>query len=227
MTLRFCCLRDSPDEVPGDQFIFDGPAIEAYLDCCAAVILTDGDEQRAATLLEAGATLVLLGEVALRDSEVVSRLAARFGSARIGLQVPVRRLAVDWSFETVSNADFKVVTPSLCAPTWEVLFADGSGSGTHAEWWIGQMQERGAQCVLLRADIDSDDDLNLCAGLQESLGDRLWVAPLTLREPAIDAWVEFGQVRQLALPPELFARRDGWQAQPPAAEASVADKEVA
>jgi hypothetical protein len=225
--LRFCCLRDSPDEVPGDQFVFDGPAIETCLERCAAVILSDGDEQRAVALLEAGVPMVLLGEAALRDSEVVSRLAARFGSARIGLQVPVRRLAVDWSFETVSNADFKVVTPSICAPTWEVLFADGSGSGTHADWWIGQMLERGAQCVLLRADIDSDDDLNLCAGLQEDLGERLWVAPLTRDEPAIAAWVEFGQVRQLALPPELFDRREVWQSAPPEIAATDAPKEFA
>ncbi|PKO34083.1 MAG: hypothetical protein CVU34_08670 [Betaproteobacteria bacterium HGW-Betaproteobacteria-7] len=227
MTLRFCCLRDTPDNVPGPQFVFDGPAIEAYLDCCAAVILTEGDEQRAATLLEAGVPLLLIGEAALRDSEVLTRLAERFGNERIGLQVPVRRLAVDWSFETVSNADFKVVTPSLCAPTWEVLFADGSGSGTHADWWIGQMLERGAQCVLLRADIDSDDDLNLCAGLQESLGDHLWVAPLALREPSIEAWVEFGQVRQLALPPELFDRREVWQSAPPEIAATDAPKEFA
>lgn len=227
MTLRFCCLRDTPDDVPGPQFVFDGPAIEAYLDCCAAVILHDGDEQRAATLLEAGAPLVLIGEAALRDSEVLTRLAERFGSERIGLQVPVRRLAVDWSFETISNADFKVVTPSLCAPTWEVLFAGGSGSGTHAGWWIGQMLERGAQCVLLRADIDSDDDLNLCAGLQEEFGDRLWVAPLTQAEPAIAAWVEFGQVRQLALPPALFDRRELWQSTPPEIAATDASREFA
>ena len=227
MTLRVCCLRDTPDDVPGPQFVFDGPAIEAYLDCCAAVILTEGDEQRAATLLAAGAPLVLIGEAALRDSEVLTRLAERFGRERIGLQVPVRRLAVDWSFETVSNADFKVVTPSLCAPAWEVLFADGSGSGTHADWWIGQMLERGAQCVLLRADIDSDDDLNLCAGLQEGLGERLWVAPLTQDEPAIAAWVEFGQVRQLALPPALFDCRELWQSAPPEIAATDAPKEFA
>lgn len=224
MTVSVCCLCDTPDDEPTAQFVFDGPAIEAYLDCCAAVVMTDGDERRAEVLLEAGAPLVLIGEAALHDSEVVTRLVERFGGKRIGLQVAVRRLAVDWSFETVSNADFKVVAPSICAPTWEVLFADGSGSGTHAEWWIEQMLERGVHCVLLRADIDNDDDLNLCAGLQESLGDRLWVAPLTLREPSIEDWVEFGQVRQLALPPELFARRERWQS--PVTESVVAGQQM-
>ena len=211
MTLRFCCLDASFDPLREAQFVFDRPTIEDCAEQCAAIVLAGGDEARAEALLAAGAPQVLIGEAALLDSGIIERLVAQYGGERIGLHVPVRNLAVDWSFETVSNADFKVVTPSLCEPTWEVLRADGSGTGTHADWWVGQMLERGVQTVLLRADIADDIDLNLCAGLVEKLGDRLWVAPLSNTAPPLADWIAFGQVRQLALPPALYQGRDEWQ----------------
>lgn len=217
MTIRFCCLAESYDPAREAQFLFDGPGVDDCAGHCAAIILAAGDEARAAALLAAGARQALIGEAALLDSGIVERLAATYGTERIGLYVPVRKMAVDWSFETVSNADFRVVTPSLCEPTWEVLRADGSGTGTHAAWWIGQMVERGARTVLLGADIADDIDLNLCAGLVDMLGERLWIAPRTSSAPPLAEWIAFGQARQLALPPALYRRRDEWQC--PAAEA--------
>ncbi|PKO37480.1 MAG: hypothetical protein CVU33_12810 [Betaproteobacteria bacterium HGW-Betaproteobacteria-6] len=211
MSISFCCLAASFDPALEVQFLVDGPAVDGCVGQCAAVILPTGDETRAEVLLAAGARQVLIGEAALLDSGVIERLVARYGKERIGLAVPVRNLAVDWAFETVSNADFKVVTPSICEPTWEVLRADGSGTGTHAEWWIGQMVERGAHTVLLLADIDGDGDLNLCAGLVEKLGGQLWVAPRASEAPPLADWIAFGQVKQLALPPALYRRRDEWQ----------------
>lgn len=211
MTISFCCLAETFDPAGEMQFLMDGPAIDGCVGQCTAVILTNGDEARAEALLSAGAQQVLIGEAALLDGGIIERLATKYGEERIGLYVPVRNLAIDWAFETVSNADFKVITPSICEPTWEVLRADGSGTGTHAEWWIGQMVERGAQSVLLHADIDNDIDLNLCAGLVEKLGAQLWVAPRTNNAPPLADWITFGQVRQLALPPDLYQRRDEWQ----------------
>ena len=228
MTLRFCCLADRVDPAGEEQhFVVDGPAVDGRAADCAAVVLVAGDEARAAALLDTGARQVLIGEAALVDSGVVERLASHYGGDRVGLYVPVRRQAVDWSFETVSNADFKVVTPSLCEPTWEVLRADGSGTGTHAEWWIGQMLERGAQTVLLCADIDDDIDLNLCAGLVEKFGERLWVAPRTHAAPPIAEWIAFGQVRQLALPPALYQLRAQWPDPAAPGEAAVTREEAA
>lgn len=211
MTVRFCCLAESFNPARETQFLVDGPASEGCIAQCAAIILPDGDEARAEALLAAGARQVLIGEAALLDSGIIERLVTKYGKDRIGLTVPVRNLAVDWAFETVSNADFKVVTPSICEPTWEVLRADGSGTGTHAEWWIGQMVERGAQTVLLHADIENDIDLNLCAGLVEKLGEQLWVAPRSNGAPPLADWIAFGQVRQLALPAELYQQREAWQ----------------
>lgn len=211
MTVSFCCLAETFDPAREAQFLVDDPAVDDCVGQCAAVILPAGDETRAEVLLAAGARQVLIGEAALLDSGIVERLVAKYGKERIGLAVPVRNLAVDWAFETVSNADFRVVTPSLCEPTWEVLRADGTGTGTHAEWWIVQMVERGAHTVLLLADIDSDSDLNLCAGLVEKLGAQLWVAPRTSEAPPLADWIAFGQVRQLALPPDLYHQRDTWQ----------------
>lgn len=211
MSLRFCCLAETFDPAAEEQFVYDNPAVDACAGQCAAVILSAGDETRAEVLLAAGARQVLIGEAALLDSGIIERLVAKFGKERIGLAVPVRNLAVNWAFETVSNADFKVVTPSICEPTWEVLRADGSGTATHAEWWIGQMVERGAHAVLLLADIDSDSDLNLCASLVEKLDAQLWVAPRTMGAPPLADWIAFGLVRQLALPPGLYQQRDTWQ----------------
>jgi hypothetical protein len=211
MSISFCCLAETFDPAREAQFLVDGPAIDGCAGQCAAIILPDGDEARAEVLLAAGARQVLIGEAALLDSGIIERLVAKYGKERIGLAVPVRNLAVDWAFETVSNADFKVVTPSICEPTWEVLRADGSGTGTHAEWWISQMIERGANTVLLLANIESDSDLNLCAGLVEKLGAQLWVAPRTIEAPPFADWIAFGHVRQLALPPDLYQQRETWQ----------------
>jgi hypothetical protein len=61
--------------------------------------------------------------------------------------------------------------------------------------------------VLLRADIADDVDLNLCAGLVEAVGEKLWVAPLNDLAPPVADWVNFGQVTQLALPAALYHRR--------------------
>lgn len=210
MILRCCCLSEIYDAELNEQFVIDSAALTEHADRCAAIVLPDGNGARADALLAAGARRVLIGEAALIDGELIERLAEKHGKKRVGLYVPVRMLAVDWSFETVSNADFKVVTPSICEPTWEILRADGSGTGTHAAWWIGQMLDRGAQMVLLRADIKDDTDLNLCAGLVDKLGDQLWITPLPNTIPLFGEWIEFGKVGQLALPPDLYQRRGEW-----------------
>jgi len=213
-TLR--CLAETPEDMNAGEaaFLFDATEADTatrLLADVAGIVLRDGSEARAGALLDAGAPCVLLGESALRDSGSVERLVARYGGERIGLYVPVRRMSVDWSFETVSNADFRVVTPSLCEPAWEILRADGSGTGTIAHWWIGEMLQRGVHTVLLRAGIADDTDLNLCAGLVEMLGEKLWVAPRADAAPPFPPladWIAYGQVRQIALPPALFRQRD-------------------
>lgn len=212
MMPTFCCLADAADALPPDAatFAFDDPTLAGPRAGVAAVVLRGEPEARARALLAQGAAMVLVGEAALLDSGVVARLVADFGGQRIGLCVPVRRMAVSWSFETVANADFKVVTPSRCQPGWEILHADGQGSGTLADWWIGEMLGRGAQTVLLRADIDDDADLNLCAGLVETLGERLWVAPLSAGPHPVADWIAFGQAQQIALPPAMYEMRAQW-----------------
>jgi len=100
-----------------------------------------------------------------------------------------------------------VRTPTLCEPVWEVLKANGESSGVRAASWVGAMLQLGVGTVLLRADIGDDADLNLCAGLVESVGDKLWVAPLSDTAPVLADWISFGQVTQLALPAALYHRR--------------------
>ncbi|MCK7497456.1 MAG: hypothetical protein MZW92_46675 [Comamonadaceae bacterium] len=122
-------------------------------------------------------------------------LSREFGRERIGVHVPAARMQVSWSMDTVSNADFKVMRPSVCEPNWEVLMADGSRTGVHASWWIGEMMKRGAGPVMVRVDIEDDADLNLCAGLVEQCGERLWLAPLTRQPPQVSDWIEYGHAR--------------------------------
>lgn len=188
--------------IGADDLVFDAPGVEAVADACAGIVLAQcderGDEQRATTLLNIGTPVVFVGEAALRDSAIVGRLSAAFGSERIGVYAPVQRQSVRWSFETVSNADFRTVTPSHCEPAWEVLLADGSATGTLVAWWLGAMRDLGASQFLVRVAIDDDTDLNLCADLVERYGDALWLEPVAGGVPLSD-WIRYGQARQLAL----------------------------
>lgn len=196
-----------PDPAATTVFACDHPHIEGGLAALAGVVLPGNDEARAAALLERGAARVFLGEAALLDGGVVERLAARFGAERIGVAVDARRMEVGWSFETASNADFKVVTPSAAEPCWEILRADGRPSGTRVHWWLEEMMQRGASAALVRVDLCDDADLNLCAGLVEALGERLWLGPLEQDAPVLGAWVAYGRLACIVLPPDLFARR--------------------
>lgn len=205
---RWVAFEDGA-EVDPDDLVFDGPGVEAVAALCAGVVLAVGDEQRAGTLLAAGADCVFVGEAALFDSTVIDRLVAKHGAERIGIYAPLRRQSISWSFETVSNADFKTVTPSHCEPAWEVIKADGSSTGTLARWWLGAMRELGASRLLVQVDILDDTDLNLCAGLVEELGDALLIGPLLESAPRLADWVAYGQCRQIVLPETAYAQRDG------------------
>lgn len=205
---RWVAFGDEADIGPND-LVFDAPGVEAIAAFCAGIVLPTGDEQRVATLLAAGSDCVYLGEPALLDSAAVERLSSTYGGAHIGIYARVRRQTVSWSFETVSNADFKTVAPSHCEPAWEVLHADDSGSGTLASWWLKAMRDLGATSFLVQVDINDDTDLNLCAGLVEELGDALWIGPLAQPAPRLAEWIGYGQCRRLVLPASLYAHSDG------------------
>lgn len=208
--IRCACLA-SAEDAPADAevlFRFDDDTWAPVETGAGTLILRRGGESRAAGLLEAGVPQVLLGEAAMADAELPGRLATRFGAARVGLFVPARRMVVSWSFDTVSNADFRVVTPSLCEPGWEILRADGSATGIRVDWWLGEMNERAPGTVLVQVDMRDDTDLNLCAGLVEDLGERLWIAPAGRSAlPALADWIVYGKATRIALPPALFGRR--------------------
>jgi hypothetical protein len=211
MSTAFSCLAppgETPADAPGAVFACDGPDLGNDLAPLAGVVLPAEGEARAAALLDTGAVRVFVGDAALRDAGVVERLVSRFGGERIGVYVPARRMEVGWSFETVSNADFRVVTPSVCEPCWEILRADGSRSGTRVHWWLGEMIKRGVSATLVRVDIRDDADLNVCAGLVEDFGERLWLGPLADPAPALADWVAYGKLARIVLPPALYARRE-------------------
>jgi imidazole glycerol phosphate synthase subunit HisF len=185
--------------IGADDLVFDAPGVETVADACAGIVLADGDEARATTLLNIGVPLLFIGEAALHDSSIVQRLAATFGSERIGVYAPAQRQTVSWSFETVSNADFRTVTPSHCEPAWEVVLADGAATGTLVAWWLGAQRDLGASQFLVSVAVNDDTDLNLCADLVERYGDALWLAPNAESAVPLSDWMIYGQARQLAL----------------------------
>jgi hypothetical protein len=203
------CLFGCHDAAPDDDgFLIDDGTTPPDASRCFAVAVPSHGAARARELLASGAPRVLLGEAALNDSALVERLAHEFGSQRIGLYVPVKRMQVSWTMDSVSNADFRFMTPSTCEPCWEILKADGARTGTIASWWIGEMLRRGAALALVRADVGDDTDLNLCADLVERYGERLWIGPLEDGQPPLGEWVEYGKARQLAIPADIYLNSD-------------------
>ncbi len=184
--------------VNGAWFALDDETLPASLQHCN-VVLENGTEARAEALLERGAKCVLLADAAMLDSTVVSRLVQRYGTERIGVALVTRKRQVSWSLDTVSNADFRCLTPSVGKPGWEIVMSAGTATGTDAEWWLGEMLALGASMALIRADIQ-DDDLNLCAGLVENHGNKLWFSPWQYPDADLEPWVRYGQIRQLLLP---------------------------
>ncbi|MBU0501188.1 MAG: hypothetical protein KJ558_08780 [Gammaproteobacteria bacterium] len=169
------------------------------------ILLPSAGEARATELLGRGAGRVLFADAALGDSELVRRMVQRFGSDRIGVWLPLRRKAISWGLDRVSNADFRCLTPSLGEPGWEVTRADGTATGTDAAWWLEKMRERGAGLMLVSVDFEDDIDHNLCSALVEKQGDLLWIAPLS--QPAADwgaeGWHRFGGASRFVLPPGM------------------------
>jgi len=163
------------------------------------VVLGSGTEARASELLALGAERVLLADAALLDSTVVGRLVQQHGTGRVGVWLPVKITHISWSIDYVSNEDFNCLTPSMGKGGWDVLKSDGTSTGTDAGWWVGQMLALGASMALISVDLQ-DDDLNICAGLIEDHGERLWFTPLHLPNADLEPWVRYGQVRQLILP---------------------------
>lgn len=166
-----------------------------------AIVLPQADATRAKELLKSGAGQVLLGDAALLDSNLLKQLSDEFGSHRVGAWLPTRRMEVSWSLDLDCNADFRCLTPSLGAPSWEVVKSDGARTGTEVGWWAEQMVMLGASMLVVGAfDLVDDADLNICAGLVERFGSRLWLAPLGEELTDLGAAVQFGKVAQLVLP---------------------------
>ena len=191
---------------PGTEpaFLVDRPDLPADWSAVCGLLLPSQGEDRARELLARGSPGVYVGEAALLDSGVIERLARDFGPQRIGVYVPAKRMGVSWRLDPVSNADFKVMTPSVCEPCWEILMADGRRTGTIASWWIEEMFKLGVSAALVRADIRDDADLNICATLGEQCGERLWMGPLEDEDSRFAEWVSLARVSRLAVPENVY-----------------------
>jgi hypothetical protein len=164
------------------------------------VVSPQADSARIATLFDAGAAQVLLGESALRDESLVKSALAAHGEDRIGIWLPVRRAETGWGLDTTSNADFSVVAVTNPTPRWIVLAADGSTTDVDAFWWAGQMISAGCSTVLVSVTEPEDEDLLACAEMTESLGERLWLDVGTTDVDELRFWLRYGQVSRLVLP---------------------------
>lgn len=193
---RWAEVGDMPSE--GMCFIRDSDDLPESLEQIT-VVLGSGPEARASELLALGAGRVLLTDAALLDCAVVGRLVQQHGTERIGVWLPVKITHISWSIDYISNEDFNCLTPSVGKGGWDVLKSDGTSTGTDAEWWAGQMLALGASMALISADLQ-DGDLNICAGLIEAHGEKLWFTPRHQPNADLEPWVRYGQVRQLVLP---------------------------
>ena len=164
------------------------------------VAMGAGGEAHAVDLLARGAGRVLLGELALTDSAAVERLVAQHGGERVGVWVRAARSVGSWTLDAEApSAGFKCMLPSMGVAGWDVLRSDGTSTGTDAEWWIGQMLERGVSLVLVSNDLQ-DEDMNICATLVLNHGDKLWFSTRLDPDADLEPWVRWGQVRQMVLP---------------------------
>lgn len=184
----------------GDMcFVEDGPGLPESLSRLSVAMGT-GSEARVDELLARGAERVLLGNLALNDSSAVERLVAQYGGERIGLWVRSARAVSSWTLDAETpSGGFKCMLPSMGVAGWDVLKNDGTSTGTDAEWWIGQMLERGVSLVLVSNDLQ-DEDMNVCATLVLNHGDKLWFTTRLDPHADLEPWVRWGQVRQMVLP---------------------------
>ena len=183
----------------GMCFIYDGDHLPESLERLT-VVLDSGTEARASELLALGAKHVLLADAALLDSTAVERLVKQHGTERIGVWLVAKKTSISWTLDMKApNAGFRCMMPSVGVAGWDVLKSDGSSTGTDAEWWIGKMLTLGASMALISVDMQ-DDDLNICAGLIEQHGEKLWFTTRKQPNADLEPWVRWGQVRQLVLP---------------------------
>lgn len=190
-------LSDLP--LDGPVFLWDGAELPPALQQCT-IALKAGTESRARELLDLGAGRVLLADAVLMDSSLMERLVQQYGSERVGIWMPVRRMSVTWTLDRTSNEDFSCLTPSLGKASWEILKADGTATGTDVEWWTAQMLESGACMALVAVDMQDDGDLDICANLIERFDEHIWFSPRLQPDADLLPWVRYGQVRKLVLP---------------------------
>jgi hypothetical protein len=198
VTIHYWANHDMPrlDEI---MFMMDAEDLPQDLSM-TVIVVPEASAVHAKELLIAGAQKVLLGDAALLDSALVKQLADEFGKERIGVWLPAKRMEVSWSLDLDCNADFRCLTPSLCAPSWEVLKSDGTRTGTEVGWWMEQMFSLGASLALVGAfDLQDDQDLNICAGLTERFGLHFWLTPMGDEVAHLAPAVRFGSVTQLVL----------------------------
>lgn len=162
-------------------------------------VMPDADAARAQAVLAESATPLLIGDAAVQDGTLIGRLSQGENAARLGVYVRAGRMPVSWSLDTTSNSDFRCVTPSWCKPGWEMLRADGQGTGTDVAWWLQEMFAAGAVHALIRMDIE-DGDLDICATLNLQFPGKLWFEPSAEFAGDLEPWIRYGKVRRLVLP---------------------------
>lgn len=199
-------LTQGPAAAPAPQtFMMDRGPTSARLNHISVVLPAAGLTQARARLA-AGAQQVLMADAARQDPALMRAALDEFGIERVGAWIPTRRMPVSWALDTQSNGDFKCMAPSNPQARWEVLSSDLQGTGLDAAVWLEQLARMGVGTVLVSASMQDDRDLDLCAGLVEDFGERLWLSPLKTSKVALSDWVEFGHAHRLVLPDDAAGR---------------------
>ncbi len=185
-------------------FMLDCDEMPARLSNIGVVQQSAGLAQARARLA-AGARQVLLADAALRDISLIGSTVAEFGAERVGAWLPARRMAVSWALDSQSNGDFKCMVPSNPQVRWEVLTSEQRSTGIEVGGWIEKLARMGVRTMVISVDMQDERDLDICAGMVERFGIRLWFSTLADPDADVAGWVEFGQVRRLVLPDSATA----------------------
>ena len=188
------------EKKPSPTFVLDKGDTSVDISGCY-VVAPKANRARIETLIEAGASQVLIGETALQDSNIVKELISEYGK-RIGIWLPVRRASTNWSLDSESNADFRFVSFSRPQPRWLVLRADGSFTDVDALWWAEEMLKAGCSSVMVSVKEPEDDDLLACAEMSEIAAEHFWLDTGSIDIEELRFWVKYGHAHQLVVPAE-------------------------
>ena len=205
--LVFGCWSAEGPSAPYPRFadVRQSPMPSAARGVC--VVIDEASIGHAQALLRAGAPMAFIAATSTTSLEHVARLAGDAGSQHVGVFIDAAPMEVRWHLDSESNADFRTLVPSMPEACWELLDARADRTGIRVDACLRRAFERGATAAIVRVELGEprDSDLNVCAGLVERFGQRIWIAPRDATPCSLEPWIRYAGASRFVLPPEWHA----------------------